>query len=302
MGKFGKYSLPKFVLNQLNQLNEEDSQDIDDPMRKFVDSEIMKDLGMLPKTAKTDDIKILHIYSNDDDDLLELQKAGFTGRKIRLDELFIKLIDVYGEEVILNFEILEFDSDYDFTSVKYGDLEATYNGWRYFMEATLIIHGDQRYLEEIDLEGLSAEPVDKKANENKDSNNQKQMKNAMKNTLRKKHTTISSHREDGKVFESFEEFTEFSEDDELTPEEDEVNELEEPVEMAQPCEGCSDHPDTLSEKAKSSIKQLCDQVLIHEAQVLEGSDDPNQTYETFLRECTHYLAECLIRASQNLKV
>lgn len=301
MGKFGKYSLPKFVLNQLAKLNEEASQEIDDPRRKFVDSGIMKDLGMLPPTAKTDDIKILHIYSNDVDDLRELQKAGFT-RKIRQDELFIKLIDVYGEEVILNFEILEFESDYEFPNAKYGDLEATYNGWRYFMEATLIIYGDQRYLEEIDLEELSAEPVDEKTNENKDSNNQKQMKTIKKPAFRKKHTALSPHREDGKVFESFDEFTEFSEDEELTPEEDEVNELEEPVEMAQPCEGCSDHPDTLSEKAKASIKQLCDQVLIHEAQVLEGSDDPNQTYETFLRECTHYLAECLIRASQNLKV
>lgn len=104
--------------------------------------------------------------------------------------------------------------------------------------------------------------------------------------------------EKGYVFESFQEF-------EQNAEEEEVNEddmIGEPVEMAQPCEGCSETADMLSEKAKAAIKQVCETVLIQEAHVFETSEDPNQTYESFLRECTHYLAECLIRASQNLKV
>lgn len=115
--------------------------------------------------------------------------------------------------------------------------------------------------------------------------------------------------EKGYVFESFEAFQEneddSDDDDEEIDDVEELNEddmIHEPVEMAQPCEGCSDYPDMLSEKAKQSIKNICETVLIQEAQVVESSDDPNQTYESFLRECTHYMAECLIRAAQNLRV
>lgn len=105
-------------------------------------------------------------------------------------------------------------------------------------------------------------------------------------------------KEKGYVFESFSDFEQHVETEEVN--EDDM--LKEPEEMVQPCEGCSDHPDALSEKAKIAIKKMCDEVLIQEATVFETSDDPNQTYESFLRECTHYMAECLIRAAQNLKV
>jgi hypothetical protein len=101
----------------------------------------------------------------------------------------------------------------------------------------------------------------------------------------------------GKVTESFNAFIN----------ENQVNEEDmllatEPEQKPQECEGCSDHPDTLSDVAKDAIKRVCNEILIKEAHVCETSDDPSQTYESFLRECTHYLAECLIRASQNLKV
>jgi len=124
--------------------------------------------------------------------------------------------------------------------------------------------------------------------------------------------TSPTNHESHKVFESFQDFqanvseTPIGEnEDETTDETEQVNEddmLKEPEEMVQPCEGCSDHPDALSEKAKAAIKQICNEVLIQEAHIYETSEDPNQTYETFLKECTHYMAECLIRASQNLKV
>lgn len=123
---------------------------------------------------------------------------------------------------------------------------------------------------------------------------------------------MNTDLEKHKVFESFQDFqshvaeTPIGEDEDQNDETEEVNEedmlLKEPEKMAQPCEGCSDHPDTLSENAKNAIKQICNEVLIKEAHIYETSEDPNQTYETFLRECTHYMAECLIRASQNLKV
>ena len=119
----------------------------------------------------------------------------------------------------------------------------------------------------------------------------------------------SNRHESHKVFESFQDFQANVSETPIGEEQDddteEVNEedmLKEPEEMAQPCEGCSDHPDTLSENAKAAIKQICNEVLIKEAHIYETSEDPNQTYETFLKECTHYMAECLIRASQNLKV
>jgi len=108
----------------------------------------------------------------------------------------------------------------------------------------------------------------------------------------------NSDKEKGYVFESFSDFEQQAETEEVN--EDDM--LKEPEEMVQPCEGCSDYPDALSEKAKIAIKRMCDEVLIQEATVFETSEDPNQTYESFLRECTHYMAECLIRAAQNLKV
>jgi hypothetical protein len=124
---------------------------------------------------------------------------------------------------------------------------------------------------------------------------------------------MTTELEKHKVFESFQDFqshvaeTPIGEDEDQEQEDntEEVNEedmLKEPEEMTQPCEGCSDHPDTLSENAKNAIKQICNEILIKEAHLYETSEDPNQTYETFLKECTHYMAECLIRASQNLKV
>lgn len=119
---------------------------------------------------------------------------------------------------------------------------------------------------------------------------------------------MTTELEKHKVFESFQDFqahvaeTPIGEEEDQTEEVNEEDMLKEPEEMAQPCDGCSDHPDTLSENAKNAIKQICNEVLIKEAHIYETSEDPNQTYETFLRECTHYMAECLIRASQNLKV
>lgn len=100
----------------------------------------------------------------------------------------------------------------------------------------------------------------------------------------------------GHVHESFRNFVRSQE----VNEEDLI--LQPPTEMTQPCEDCPDYTDNLSERAKTAIKRVCETVLIQEAHLCESSEDPNQTYESFLRECTHYLAECLIRASQNLKV
>ncbi len=61
--------------------------------------------------------------------------------------------------------------------------------------------------------------------------------------------------EKGYVFENFSEFEQDNETDEVNEE----DMLKQPEEMVQPCEGCTDHPDTLSEKAKMTIKKMCDE-------------------------------------------
>jgi len=104
------------------------------------------------------------------------------------------------------------------------------------------------------------------------------------------HTQPSSHK--------ISSFSEFAQESDSINEEDMI--IDSDLEN-EPCEDC-DNSDTLSEKAKETIKNMCNSVLIHEAHLYESSEDPNQTYETFLREATHYMAECLIRAAQNLKV
>lgn len=104
------------------------------------------------------------------------------------------------------------------------------------------------------------------------------------------HTQSSSHKVSN--------FSEFTQKSDFINEEDMI--IDSDLEN-EPCEDC-DNSDTLSEKTKETIKNMCNSVLIHEAYLYESSEDPNQTYETFLKEVTHYMAECLIRAAQNLKV
>jgi hypothetical protein len=58
----------------------------------------------------------------------------------------------------------------------------------------------------------------------------------------------------------------------------------------------------MSEEAKQAIKKVCEDLLIKEAQMCDEDMDPMHTYETYLNECGSYMTECMMTASQKLKV
>ena len=59
---------------------------------------------------------------------------------------------------------------------------------------------------------------------------------------------------------------------------------------------------SMSEDAKRAIKSICEKILIHEAYQCNEDEDPEHTYENYLNECAQYMAECMMRAAQNLKL
>jgi len=230
---------------------------------------------MLPNLERVAEPKIIKRMSKD-----EMQAEGFA-LSVAYDLLkfayWYKIRTVRGTVDYLLFTPEdEWEADDDYKDYSHGYLVAIKDGWEYQIEAEYYTPSHANGIESV--ENIYDDSID--AVKTKEPDDQP-------NIIRKK------MEKSQRVMESFEEFT-----NRKVNEEDMVKS---PEEMEQPCEGC-DHSDTLSEKAKNAIKNMCNTVLIHEAHLYESSDNPDQTYESFLREATHYMAECLIRAAQNLKV
>lgn len=247
----------------------------------------MADNGMLPRSTKIYDP--VFIEQLDSRNLDEIRKAGYIISEIQNDEYWAKIKDIRGQTVIVCFEVGDIEhSDVRFHA--YGTLDVTKDGWRYFMDADFEAPPHQDIeITEVETNSIDAEYIDKKDSTplNIDlSDRTKIQKYHMNEPMPIDKTE--------RVIESFEQFSQ--------PKVNEEDMIVDPNETSnEPCEDC-DHADTLSENAKSAIKRMVDEVLMNEAHLTESSDDPNQTYETFLREATHYMAECMIRSAQNLKM
>lgn len=278
MGKFGKRRLPKFMeqpkahdLNVNAPANEE--IDLADPDQRREAGKALKSGGLLPGSHQLVEPVVLKSYSSNPEDMQELANAGYEIKKKKDSELIAKIKTVDDEETVLVFEADQEDGekDEDHRGYMWCDAVAEHEGWEYRIPIYLYTLNDS--IEEAEYENITAEHITE--------NKLHEMKKAVTN------------------FDAFVAISEgmMNEDDTILPAVNQQTAAE-----PQPCEGCTDHPDTLSESAKAAIKQVCETVLIKEAHVYETSEDENQTYETFLKECTHYMAECLIRASQNLKL
>lgn len=265
MGKFGKNTLPKFLVkkygNQPIRIDEES-----DPA-----SNVMYDTGMLPKLEKLTEPKFIKELNKED-----LASEGIEVERIPSNEVWALVKTVRGTNEILHFYAEMTDRDDDHGEYGHGIFSATKDGWEYEFESEFYFPHHAARLEVTDMqpETLSAKPTQEP--DNQENITERKMKKSQR------------------VIESFEQFNQHE-----VNEEDMIKEPEDMVE--EPCEGC-DHSDTLSEKAKEAIRKMCNEVLIHEAHLYESSENPEQTYEAFLKESYHYLAECLIRAAQNLKV
>jgi hypothetical protein len=248
--------------------------DIAEPEQRIAASKELKNSGLFPNDYQVTKPLVIRTYSTSPEDIELLGREGYSITTKKDSQIIAKIKTVDDEEVVLVFDTDQENGykDDDHPAYMWCDAVADHKGWEY--KIPIFFYTATDVIEDAEYDNITAEHI---------AENKKPKMN-------------NNH---AKVIGSFNAFIAES----LVNEEDTLLAApKQQTEQPEPCNGCSDHPDTLSESAKEAIKRVCNEVLIKEAHVYETSVDPNQTYETFLRECTHYMAECLIRASQNLKV
>jgi hypothetical protein len=354
MGKFGKRRLPQFMDKEAVSMGANPKSHQDNYKR-------LKGLG-LAEPGKPGVIKIM---GNKPEDLAEIQAAGFKVRRITNSETFIKILTVWGEEAIVDFDLDTNDTDWE-EGMGYGDLVGEHEGVEYRIPVEVSKFGGDEEIESIEDTSIEATEVDSTggapshATYNKTPIQTDREKRNDPNYYNRVFSHLVKDWEEGPKkpikFNAYREQYVVSDPSsqldlrtgEITADNGEVIPLDDvtsisldrytskeqgySINTVYPGSAIPFHayggklaegrvsdsfeqfvnecwsamPESyvpgLSDSAKQAIKRICEDVLIHEAHTHDMTPDETQNYESYMNECHQYLMECMMTASQKLKV
>ena len=353
MGKFGKRRLPQFMDKEATSMGANPKLHQDNYQR-------LRSLGL----AEPGKPSVIKIMSNKPEDLAEIQAAGYKVRRITDSETFIKILTVWGEEVIVDFDLDTSDTDWD-DGMGYGELVGEHEGVEYRIPVEVNKFGGDEEIDSID-NSIEATTVDahngtpSHATYNKTRMQIDREKRNDPNYYQQVLSHLIKEWEDGtkkpiKISAYREQYTISNPQSqldlrtgEITADNGEVIQLDDVTAITLDMYTNREHgvstntvhpgssipyhayggklaegrvsdsfdqfvnecwsamPESyvpgLSDSSKQAIKRICEDVLIHEAHKHDMTVDESQNYESYANECHQYLMECMMTASQKLKV
>jgi hypothetical protein len=354
MGKFGKRRLPEFMDEEATSMGANPKLHQDNYKR-------LKGLGL----AEPGKPSVIKIMGNNPADLAEIQAAGYKVRRITNSETFIKILTVWKEEAIVDFDLDTSDTDWD-EGMGYGDLVGEHEGVEYRIPVEVNKFGEDEEIDAIEDNSIEATEVDvaggtpSHATYNKTQmqidrekrNDPNYYQRVLSHLIKEwedgtqKPIKISAYREQYAVSDPQSQLD--LKTGEITADNGEVIPLDDvtaitldmytnrehgySINTTHPGSSIPFHaydgklaegrvsdsfdqfvnecwsamPESyvpgLSDSSKQAIKRICEDVLIHEAHTHDMTLDESQNYESYMTECHQYLMECMMTASQKLKV
>ena len=138
MGKFGKRRLPQFMDKEASVMGANPKSHQDNYKR-------LKGLGL----AEPGEPVVIKIMGNKPEDLAEIQAAGFKVRRITDNETFIKILTVWGEEAIVDFDLDTEYTEWD-EGMGYAELVGEHEGVEYRIQVEVSKYGGDEEIESIE--------------------------------------------------------------------------------------------------------------------------------------------------------
>jgi len=354
MGKFGKRRLPEFMDEEATSMGANPQVHQDNYKR-------LRGLGLAEPGKPT----VIKIMGNKPEDLAEIQAAGYKVRRITNSETFIKILTVWGEEAIVDFDLDTEYTEWD-EGMGYAELVGEHEGIEYRIQVEVSRFGDGEDIESIEDTSIEATEVDSASGapshaiynktqmqtDREKRNDPNYYQQVLSHLIKewedgtKKPIKINAYREQYTVSEPLSQLN--LKTGEITADNGEVIPLDDvtaitldmytnrehgySINTVHPGSSIPFHayggklaegrvsdsfnqfinecwsamPENyvpgLSDSSKQAIKRICEEVLIHEAYTHDMTVDESQNYESYMNECHQYLMECMMTASQKLKV